>query len=398
MDYSKIAARIANDKNMNVGRKRQAGEVFFRKDVGPVQRDLRVSGFEFDADAYKDLAEILWAAQRSHSYSSSALQKLSKMNSSKFSPDGLLGGKGYIQAIKDMRTSLSNVVEFLSSFTDTIYDEINAPHWKSTDDQEANNLVQDAEHVRDNSEQFVEEQMQEESQETPEEVQAEIQTEDEPETYENPTPDVMNPVVESNDYDQDDEEESGSLVLTSSDKSKHDCTKCHKPIPSDQETESFGVLYHKECAPKKTPKKSTSLNVDALPGPRVDFLGPAMGDGWEGSFNSPDDTSSDNPNVHNDFSQYPGDGDYDLANPPNITYGDVKPQNLVSKPKKRKADVNYSQLPGADNDRPLNFYQRGLTEEENQLLREMAKPDYDPEAEQAIKKSLTDLLWQRDIR
>lgn len=358
MDYSKIAAKIANTStNINIGRKRQAGDVRFIKDQGKIQRDLRVSGFSFDPDAYKDLAEILWAAQRSHSYSSSALQKLSKMNSSKFSPDGLLGGKGYIQAIKDMRTSLSNVVEFLSAFTDTIYDEINAPHWKSTDDQEANNLVQDAEHIRDNSEQFVEEQMQEEFQESPEEVQAEA----EPETYENPSADVMNPVVENDDYDQDDEEQEGSLVLTSSE------------------------------------KKATSIPVETLSGPRVDAIGPCMGDGWEGSFNSPDDISSDNPNVHNDFSKYPGDGDYDLANPPDITYGDTKPQNLVSKPKKRKADVNYSQLPGADNDRPLNFYQRGLTEEENQQLREMAKPDYDPEAEQAIKKSLTDLLWQRDV-
>jgi hypothetical protein len=44
----------------------------------------------------------------------------------------------------------------------------------------------------------------------------------------------------------------------------HDCTKCNRPIPSGDEYEAFGTLYHKKCAPKnaKNVKATSELPGD----------------------------------------------------------------------------------------------------------------------------------------
>src|SRR4051812_38185676 len=92
-----IAARVANLKSPYSHNVRTSGRVEFIKDTGPVRRDIRVEGFEWSPESLRALAKILWAAQRSHSYAISALRNFSKMPSSQISPDGLLGGRGYIQ-------------------------------------------------------------------------------------------------------------------------------------------------------------------------------------------------------------------------------------------------------------------------------------------------------------
>jgi len=52
------------------------------------------------------------------------------VKSSSVSPDGMLGGRGYVMNVKDVRGRLQDACELLSAITDTLYDEINAPHWK----------------------------------------------------------------------------------------------------------------------------------------------------------------------------------------------------------------------------------------------------------------------------
>src|SRR5271169_2011957 len=123
-----IASRVAG---LSIGKLRTAGAIEFIKDKGPVRRDVRVEDFSWSPESLGELAKILWASQRAHSYAMAAFRLFSKIPSSQISPDGLLGGRGYIQNIKEMRTSLAQAAEVLSSFTDTVDDEINAPHWKS---------------------------------------------------------------------------------------------------------------------------------------------------------------------------------------------------------------------------------------------------------------------------
>jgi len=111
--------------------------------------------FIFDPRYLKPLAATLRASLMAMGHAISAHDIFAKIKSADVSPDGNLGGKGYIQKITDIRRSLMNVVESLSAATDTLYDEIKAPHWHPTEDKigprernEVREIVQDAEAIR----------------------------------------------------------------------------------------------------------------------------------------------------------------------------------------------------------------------------------------------------------
>jgi len=162
MDLSKIAERIAADSSLETevsGVVRTAGVIEFKRDTGPLRREIRAPGFQWSSDSLKTLAKVLWSAQRAHSYSISAFRLFSKLPSSSLSPDGLLGGRGYIQNIKDMRTNLAAAVEAMSSFNDTVQDEINADHWRAPEepvDPETIEVMEDVAEIRQDPDAFVE--------------------------------------------------------------------------------------------------------------------------------------------------------------------------------------------------------------------------------------------------
>lgn len=117
-----------------------AGEVIFRKDrggdkgewawggIGPSKREL-IDGFEYKIKQAEPLALTLRATLMALGHASSAQNIFVKIKSAEISPDGALGGRGYIQKIADMRRQYMNVVEALSALSDTIHDELKAPHW-----------------------------------------------------------------------------------------------------------------------------------------------------------------------------------------------------------------------------------------------------------------------------
>jgi hypothetical protein len=121
---------------------RTAGEVRFIKDKSGnanewawnnsagSQREIGRK-FLFDPKALKPLATCLRSTKMAMGHSLSAYNTFTRLSSVKISPDGSLGGKGYIQKIADMRRHYMNVVEALSSLSDTLYDELRAPHWGS---------------------------------------------------------------------------------------------------------------------------------------------------------------------------------------------------------------------------------------------------------------------------
>jgi hypothetical protein len=95
----------------------------------------------------------------------SAYNVFTKIKSADISPDGSLGGKGYIQKIAEMRRAYMNVVEALSALSDTIYDEIRAPHWAAVSRQgdpqereEVEQIVGDALEIKDDPEGWAEDQ------------------------------------------------------------------------------------------------------------------------------------------------------------------------------------------------------------------------------------------------
>lgn len=153
---------------------RQAGEVRFIKDrgsdknewgwgtPGPSQREMDPE-FKFDAKNLKPLAKSLRAALAALGHAMSAYNTFSKIKSARISPDGSLGGRGYIQKIPEMRRQLMNCVESLSSFTDTVYDELHASHWNPAEEgqnprerDEVVEIMQDVEDIKSNPEDWAE--------------------------------------------------------------------------------------------------------------------------------------------------------------------------------------------------------------------------------------------------
>lgn len=117
-----------------------AGEVRFIKDKGSNHAEWAWgdqggqareidSDYKFDAKKLKPLAKVLRAVSIGMGHTLLAQRIFVKIKSADVSPDGNLGGKGYIQKISEMRRQLQNCSEVLSSIQDTLYDEIKAPHW-----------------------------------------------------------------------------------------------------------------------------------------------------------------------------------------------------------------------------------------------------------------------------
>ncbi|MBD3261313.1 MAG: hypothetical protein GF334_06445 [Candidatus Altiarchaeales archaeon] len=139
MSKERLAMRLAS-RFLHKKMKKTAGEVRFIKDnsgdssawafsqVGPSEREL-LKSFTYDEDQLKPLAECLLSTTAAMAHAMRAYEKFNNVRSSEVSPDGKLGGRGYIQNIKDIRKQFTNIVEALSSISDTIYDEIRAPHW-----------------------------------------------------------------------------------------------------------------------------------------------------------------------------------------------------------------------------------------------------------------------------
>jgi hypothetical protein len=151
-----------------------AGEVRFIKDrggdksewgwnsPGPSEREINEE-FVFQPKYLKPLAEVLRSMLMALGHATSAHSKLVKVKSRTISPDGNLGGRGYIQKVSDMRRQLMNAIEVLSASSDTLYDELNAPHWNPAEDtldprdrQEVKEIVEDVETIKDDPEGWAE--------------------------------------------------------------------------------------------------------------------------------------------------------------------------------------------------------------------------------------------------
>jgi hypothetical protein len=158
---------------------RTAGEVRFIKDKsndasqwawndsGPHERHLSPD-FAFDPRNTKPLARVLRSTNAAMGHAMAAYEVFAKLKSADISPDGALGGKGYIQKIAEMRRAYMNVVEALSALSDTLYDEIRAPHWAAVSRQETpeereevEQIVEDAMEIKEDPEGWAEEQEEE---------------------------------------------------------------------------------------------------------------------------------------------------------------------------------------------------------------------------------------------
>lgn len=172
--HVKVAKRaFAKKSGRKIARTKTAGEIRFVKDQGPEQREIP-SDFNFKTKYVKPLSKTMWSLSCAMGHLISAKDRFTKIKSVNISPDGKLGGKGYIQEIKEMRKGMGDAIEIITNSIDTISDEIRADHWKDQieampqEDQdevedmmeEAEDIISDPEGFQDKEEEDLEEALQ----------------------------------------------------------------------------------------------------------------------------------------------------------------------------------------------------------------------------------------------
>ena len=139
---AKIAKRLAR-KKIAIN---QRNDVSIREGLDGFQ--FKDQGIKAIAQTYKHLAlAFMEIAKANHTFSSA--------KSSQISPDGKLGGRGYVLSIKDIRGSLGNIMNGVSELIDTFHDEVNSPYLKKTvieDNPIIKDMLSDAEEIVDHAE------------------------------------------------------------------------------------------------------------------------------------------------------------------------------------------------------------------------------------------------------
>ncbi len=149
-------ADVQRSMTATMSRVKTAGEVKFVKEWeqnDSTQRNFDGQGWEPDLKAKKTMAKALWSLAMAFGHLHTGYRIFSKVRASSVSPDGLMGGRGYIMTVPDMRTKMAEAIEILSTVTDTLHDDLKGPHMeRQRTDADTEKLMAEAEQVMDNPE------------------------------------------------------------------------------------------------------------------------------------------------------------------------------------------------------------------------------------------------------
>jgi hypothetical protein len=240
---------------------------------------------EFNPQSLKPLTRMLWATSVALGHALTAYRQFSRLKSVSFSPDGMIGGRGYVMRVRDLRSKLVDACEELSNIADTVYDEIRAPHWRpklldlTQEDDEITSLLSDAEGYMEDPEGEVEEDMEEAEEKKPSKSKRRGIFDDIP---------------------PKEDENSSQLPTTAPGEGQGpNPTRVDRP-----QLKQASMVW----------KADSSVSPSTLPGPRVQHIGPGEGEGPFGEFN-------DDPPTQDDWGQsggvsdqyaYPSEWDNDL--------------------------------------------------------------------------------------
>lgn len=241
------------------------------------KRDIP-SNHEYDPKALKPLAKMLWAMSVSLGHALTAYREFTRLKSSQISPDGMLGGRGYVMSVKDVRSTLQKACESLSAVSDTVHDEINAPHWKPDLEGMGANEAEDIQIFIDEAEKNLKD------------PEAEAKEESDWMESENDGKDGT-----PNSKPKKEVEEGASKVPGAGDP---ETMKYSDPVNSKLKQASLRSIIRASVK-----MANSSLPVDSIPGgPRVDTLDRGSQTGPFGSFNE------DEPNVTDQWGETEGVG------------------------------------------------------------------------------------------
>lgn len=116
-----------------------------------------VQGYDYDPERARGLLLTLKGVNAALRHASAASNLFAQLRSKDVSPDGKLGGAGYVQEVAQMRKDLAAVVDTLSRFSDTLHDEVTAPHWQPSVEevQEGPEAVEDVDADGEEDEDYV---------------------------------------------------------------------------------------------------------------------------------------------------------------------------------------------------------------------------------------------------
>lgn len=149
-------AEVSRAVQVTFHRSKTAGEVKFVKEWeqnNSSVRNFKGDGWQPNVKAKKTLAKALWSLAMAFGHIHTGYRIFSKVRASSVSPDGLMGGRGYIKPIKEMRAKLAEAVEILSEVTDTLHDDLNGPQWQQRAGEETAEILAEAEEVMQNPDQ-----------------------------------------------------------------------------------------------------------------------------------------------------------------------------------------------------------------------------------------------------
>jgi hypothetical protein len=198
-DRDKMARKVAQQKVAE-----QLSNSWAYEGDNPEGRDPVIHDHEYDPKDRKTLGMVLRSVNVAMGHAASAQQRFVKIRSSRISPDGNLGGKGFVMAIPDMRKQLANIVEALSGLSDTLYDEVKAPHWEKDSSDDVEEIIENAEEVREDPETWADQDMEDSFGADDEEEDSE---EDEEDSEEDSEEDEEDGESSTNGEETDDEEE-----------------------------------------------------------------------------------------------------------------------------------------------------------------------------------------------
>ena len=117
--------------------------------------------FQYNKKKLKHLKRILHNVNVALGTLVSAHNEFSRIKGPEISPDGLLGGLGYILPIKDIKEALNGCIRNLSDVSDSLADELTNPHWEAQEDSEVKKLIKEKEEIEEKVEEEVEDDDQE---------------------------------------------------------------------------------------------------------------------------------------------------------------------------------------------------------------------------------------------
>lgn len=123
--------------------------------AGSVRREIP-DDFKYNPKKLKHLKHILHNVTVALGTLTSCLNEMSKIKGPDVSPDGLLGGIGYIMPLKDIKQTINTAVHDLGNVADSIADELTNPKW-NIKDKEVDKLIKEKEKVEEKVEEIEEE-------------------------------------------------------------------------------------------------------------------------------------------------------------------------------------------------------------------------------------------------